>query len=763
MKKTISILAFLGLISVQSQVISSKKWKDWFSYNNVLQIREDNGKLIAATENGVFFYTPASGEITKLSKANGLHEVKISAFDFNPETKVGLVGYANGTMDVITEEGIIYVVDIPISQSYTGDKKIKHIAITGKYAAITVEYGVSVFDLEKKEFKDTAFFPSGTVPKESVIKDNQIFVVTNTEIKKHTIENNGIADITFPIYTSWETALAGSFNHIDIQNGVIAYAGSNTAGYSDGVTFNNLSGTFTNIKDVVVADASVLIVDEAAPEYKVYSYNTAGSLLQSHNFAEALNTAWQHQDQLFAGSQISGILDQSLKIWKADGPFHNQSYKIHLFDDKILVASGGTDIRHGVTTIHPLTLGIYYFNGKQWIYPQWFLDNHNATTDKMRFNVIGVTANPVNKKEIFFSTFNGWANRAFNGFYKMELNETDAEFIRFYPTSGNHNTGGVTYDDKGNLFGVGAFDNVGSPVMYLYDRNGDALKTRTLPGTADKNTLANLTYYEGKLWTAVPRKNNFIITNTQNTPTNLADDNDVVLNRDANNLPASGEGTTVVAFGKNDEVWLGTDKGLRVFSSASQLDGSTRGEPIIIEQQGLGEELFRDSGILQIAVDSGNQKWVSVNGGGVFYLSANGQQTIHHFTKENSPLPNNAVTDIKIDANGLVYFATSEGIVTYQGDVAKVSENFGDVLVYPNPVVYSTYKGNVRIKGLAEKTNIRITDAAGNLVHQAVARGGYYDWDLTNRGKRVASGIYFVLMTNENGTDKATAKIAVVN
>ena len=102
--------------------------------------------------------------------------------------------------------------------------------------------------------------------------------------------------------------------------------------------------------------------------------------------------------------------------------------------------------------------------------------------------------------------------------------------------------------------------------------------------------------------------------------------------------------------------------------------------------------------------------------------------------------------------------------MVYQGDAVNVSSNFGDVLVYPNPVVRSNFKGNVRIRGLALKTNIRITDSAGNLVHQAIAKGGFYDWDLnSNRGNRVASGIYFVLMTNEDGSDKATAKIAVVN
>jgi ligand-binding sensor domain-containing protein len=35
-------------------------------------MKEDNGKIVAATENGIFYYTISTGEITKLSKANGL-------------------------------------------------------------------------------------------------------------------------------------------------------------------------------------------------------------------------------------------------------------------------------------------------------------------------------------------------------------------------------------------------------------------------------------------------------------------------------------------------------------------------------------------------------------------------------------------------------------------------------------------------------------------------------------------------------------------
>ena len=131
---------------------------------------------------------------------------------------------------------------------------------------------------------------------------------------------------------------------------------------------------------------------------------------------------------------------------------------------------------------------------------------------------------------------------------------------------------------------------------------------------------------------------------------------------------------------------------MRIIGNPSAIIGedNPQAQPIIIEENGLGEELFRDSNVSQIEVDAGNQKWVSIDDGGVFYLSSNGERTLKQFTKQNSPLPSNNVTDIKVDnKTGKVYFVTLDGIVVYQGDVLNVTENFGEVLVYPDPEVYS--------------------------------------------------------------------------
>lgn len=78
--------------------------------------------------------------------------------------------------------------------------------------------------------------------------------------------------------------------------------------------------------------------------------------------------------------------------------------------------------------------------------------------------------------------------------------------------------------------------------------------------------------------------------------------------RKNNNLPA--DGVVSAAIDKNDDVWIGTRIGLRILQNPSAAidEDNPRTEPIIIEENGVGEELFRDSPILQIEVDGGNQK-----------------------------------------------------------------------------------------------------------------------------------------------------------
>lgn len=754
--KKFSIISLGILASLQwanAQVISSKKWTDLFSYNNVLAMKEDNGKVVAATENGVFYYTISSGEITKLSKANGLHEVKISAFDYNPQTKIGLVGYQNGSMDVITPDGITYIVDIPIATGYNGSKRINHISITGDNAVVSVGYGVSIFNLKKKEFGDSAFFMTGGVyeaSNEATILGNKVFSVTNTGLKSHEMNT------TFPVFSTWTTEVPGSFKHIDSES-VLTFSSATTTYLYNGGTATPLPQTFTDIHDVVVNTNNIIVTDLN----RIYTYSTNGTAGGTVSFGEECNTATIVNGMVYGGTVLSGIKNESNNFFKPDGPYFNYAYKISLHDNnQLLVSTGGREGRYNSPAVNPKNPGFYYFNGMQWIYPSHFVGSTQA------FNVLDVIANPSDNSEVFFANYTFTGS---HGVHKMKYNTStkDFDFIKQYdlgaPNVFFYRPVGLTYDDQNNLFVSIAFVDNGYAGMGVYDKAADQF---LIKNTQFSSAVQKPLFYESLFWVPNPRTNTFFAYDYKKTPLNISDDGVYTLSQ-SNGFAGNSNGTVSVAIDKSGDAWIGTDTGLRVLSNAVSAIKSPNAEvkPIVIEQGGLGEELFRDAQILQIEVDAGDHKWVSVDGGGVYYLSSDGQQTIKHFTKENSPLPTNSITDIKVDRKtGKVYFVSYDGIVTYQGDVADVTSNFGNVLVYPNPVVYSNFKGKVTIKGLAEKTNIRITDAAGNIVHSAVARGGYYEWDLNNqRGARVASGIYFVLMTNEDGSDKATAKIAVVN
>lgn len=742
MKKILLIISFC--ITLISYAQTTSKWSDLFSYNNVLVIREDNGRLIAATENGIFYYTPSTGEIKKLSKANGLHDVKISAFDYNAATQTGIVGYQNGSMDVITPSGIFLIVDIPLATGYNGSKRINHISINGDRAVISAGYGVSIFNIPRREFGDTAFFATGgvyTAANSAVLKDNTIYAATNSGIKSHEINS------TFPVYTTWTTPLPGNFKKVDAKS-ILAFATATKVSYGAGPTFATLPPTFTNIQDVSVTDNQIVVTDLN----QVYVYTIGGAQQKNFNAGEEINTALVLGSAIFTGTKISGIYNEQKSSLKPDGPFKNNSYKLSLLNGQIWVSTGGRTSYND-----PLVsgLGYYHFNGSNWVYPELFKNNSG-------FNVLDVVPNPSDPSEVFFT--NNIFSSATKGIYKMK----DDVFVKKYLFDGNTfatRLVGLTFDSQNRLFcSATALEGGGAGTgYYLFNASADNFSVRpvvTIGGVQRPVAKDGLLYLPAPFYS----DGGLVVYNYNNTADNISDDNFKVL-KTTNNLPVNG--TTSVAVDNNDDVWIGTREGLRILSNPKSaiLEDSPQTEDIIIEENGLAEELFRDATILQIAVDTGNQKWISIEGGGVFYISSNGDKTIYHFTKANSSLPNDTVTDIQIDnKTGKVYFATLDGIMTYQGDVGEVTSNFGNVLVYPNPVVYAQYKGNVRIRGLASKTNIRITDAAGNLVHSAVANGGYFEWNLANqRGTRVASGIYYVLMTNEDGTDTATAKIAVVN
>ena len=174
--------------------------------------------------------------------------------------------------------------------------------------------------------------------------------------------------------------------------------------------------------------------------------------------------------------------------------------------------------------------------------------------------------------------------------------------------------------------------------------------------------------------------------------------------------------------------------------------------------------LLETETINTIEIDGANRKWMGTQTSGVFLISEDGTEQIHHFTEENSPLPSNEIRDIEInDETGEVFFGTLNGIVSYKSTATEAGDYFSDVYAYPNPV-RPEFDGTIAIKGLVRDSDVKITDVSGNLVYETTSYGGQATWNgRTFDGQRVKSGIYLVFASSADGSRAIVTKIAVVN
>jgi hypothetical protein len=236
-----------------------------------------------------------------------------------------------------------------------------------------------------------------------------------------------------------------------------------------------------------------------------------------------------------------------------------------------------------------------------------------------------------------------------------------------------------------------------------------------------------------------------------------------------------------LAIDKQNQLWIGTIKGLRVLYNTTNFfeDNTTRTSAVIILEDGIPKELLEQQFVSDIIVDGSNNKWIATIGAGVFYFSSNGQETIFHFTKDNSPLPSNNVNDMALDSeNGIIYFGSDKGLVAFKSGGSETLDELADAYVYPNPVRpgFDMFNDKIKIKDVSDNVNIKITDIEGNLVAEAESRtnlryrgynleidGGTAYWNGKNLGNNtVASGVYLVMLSDLDTFETKVLKLMII-
>lgn len=752
---TIFILIFGQTIFSQS----NQSWAGYFSYNHIIGLTESDSEIIAGTENTFFSKHLATHEITSFNSIDGLKSEQITAIYHSNTYRLTLIGNSNGLLIVINTDTkkivnkVDIINDIPVTHNL---KKINHFMEYDGKVYISTDYGISVFDLEMLEFGDTYFIStSGTETKvlQTTIYNNEIYAATSLYgIRRASLSNPFLIN-----YNSWDTFHATNWNGIATIGDHLVTSGDNGILYrhtSGGlVQVLNANQSILEIKSVnqhltVTTSSRVFVLNEQLAIIAQIG-QTLGEPLQYTSSSVIYNT-------LYIGTRTKGLfavdlndLNNYLNYIPA-GPIRNKIYSVKATTDNLWCVFGESNFTYNP---YSPTIGRY---GISKLTPEgWLHIPYEEVLDAPSLSDIAIFPN--NENLVYIASNLRGLLKLENDIPTFLYNETNTgqnglEAFTGGTSSSDVRVHNLAFDRNNNLWMTNAGFGKGLKVLKT-DNSWSSYQI--LEGERHFGDLA--VDKNGTKWMATSAYGVIGFNeNYQNRTVKIDNSYD-------DGLPYNH--VFSLAVDHNNRLWIGTTWGLRILPSVDrfQTEEQPRVNPVIIMDDGLPQELVYRQTVKKIKVDGADQKWLSVLGSGVFLVSSNGQETIHHFTKENSPLPSNNILDIDINPRtGEVFFATDKGMVSYKGASTAPSENLRDVYVYPNPI-RPEYAGTVKIAGLTDAANVKITDIEGNLVYEFRSQGGTVEWDTTAFGKyKVASGVYMVFVTTKDATETTVKKVMII-
>ena len=765
------------------QEINIDDWEGHFSYNNIKSITKGDGLIYTASENAIFTYDVLTSELETITTIEGLSGEYITTIHYSNNNNLLVIGYDTGLMELynLTTKSVVKVVDILNKTTISPEnRRINHFYEHNNVIYIGTNYGISVYNLQALEFGDTFYIGtngSQVQVKQTVVFNNNLYAATNAGLKTADLNNPNLIDFQF-----WGTLATGNFTAINsVENNLYAVKSDNNLYKIMGSNLE-LSLNFSEIVvDLKSNDDFLLVVTND----NVYRYQSDLSLVDTFTvsapFDTNFTTAQFVDETMFIGTEDFGLLKSysntpnTFEEIHPDGPLLNTPFMLKYGYDNLWVTFGDYSVFFNP---HPLKKhGFSYYENEQW---------HNITYDSIQdavqkpvHNLNAIAINPINSNQIFISSFhNGILNYQKNAtieFFDDTNSALQSLFVPSIPSYRSIRVSGLKFDDQGNLWN-------------LTCKNEEPLKKYN-PTTNQWQTYSFSSLIEDYL----ADENGFgtLIIGPDGTKWIGSYQNGVIgFNENGNLLrQIEGEGTAnlpinhikALALDNNNVLWIGTYKGLRILYNTANFftEEVIRTEPIIILEDGLPKELLELQFITEIIVDGSNNKWISTADAGVFYLSADGQKTIYHFTKDNSPLPSNAVKTMTQNENdGTIYFGTSRGLVSFKAGGSSPSESLEDAFAYPNPVRpgFNLAIDKVKIKNLSENVNIKITDVTGNLVAEAQSNtnlrfkgynleidGGTAYWNGKNLANNtVASGVYVVLISDLDNLETKVLKIMLI-
>ncbi|MDE0472453.1 MAG: hypothetical protein OXH57_10975, partial [Ekhidna sp.] len=111
----LTIISLICGVPAFCQDIAVGTWRTHFSYRNARIVQITDSKVFCAAEHGFFSRDLITGETRKLSKIDGLSDLRVTAIDYASSLRVLIIGYESGVIDLVFDDRIVGITDIASS------------------------------------------------------------------------------------------------------------------------------------------------------------------------------------------------------------------------------------------------------------------------------------------------------------------------------------------------------------------------------------------------------------------------------------------------------------------------------------------------------------------------------------------------------------------------------------------------------------------------------------------------------------------------
>ncbi|MDD2524700.1 MAG: two-component regulator propeller domain-containing protein [Bacteroidales bacterium] len=764
-----SLLSFIALSSFAQQAVG--EWKSYPAFGNITAVTPAGPKVFAVSLGNIFSFDTEDNNLEIYTRENGISDISAQKMAYDEKRNLLVIVYANSDIDIIDGKELYNLPDL-MNKSLTSSKVVNDIYFDEKYAYLSTDFGVMVVNMEKKEIADT--YMLGVKVKNTIVHDNHIYALSEKGIYIASLADN-LLDIH-----NWKIMDAktgdkllyfdGKFHLLVAKTAIYTFQPDNSwATFKSGTILDmmlvNDKLVYRTAKTVAICSTDKSIVTSTTP-FEMVTLQHASS---TNSYWASVNGSGLLSFKI----QTDGTVELVNQPFLPDGPMTNVPFFMSYSQKRLMMAGGG---RWGNRYFTKGSIMLY--EGDKWL--NYNVDSIRDLTNKIDYmDIVSLVADPNDRNHLFAASC-GDGLYEFKDHKLVKLHTfTNSALESALPTNNLNyqyvRVDALSYDEDQNLW----MSN------YLVDSTLRVLKSDstwlslTYPDLKKKATISQINHMSnGDKWIILPRNVDecgLFVLDIKGDLEDVSKHRTVYFHSftDMEGKIIYPNGVFCAVEDKNGTIWVGTDKGPLLFPNPKKVFNAnfrcTRVKvPLEEESESTGgtvaaSYLLENEQLNCIAIDGGNRKWIGTEGNGVYLLSENGKKTIHHFTKENSPLLSNRILSLAINPdNGEVFIGTESGLVSFMGDAIEGKEDYSDAYAFPNPVA-PDFEGPIVVRGLMENSEVIITDVQGRKIFTGVSLGGEISWNgKDGNDNRVSSGVYLVYAATPDGKKGVVTKIVMI-